>query len=98
MVDESWLWHKRTGHLKFDNIVKVSKKEAIRDLSKIVKPLNSLCRHCQHGKQTKANFKTKEHMTSHPLEIVHTDLVDQQGLKVSKENTTLCCSLMTTQS
>ena len=46
MVDESWLWHKMMVHINFDNIVKVSKKEAVRDLPKIVKPLNSLCRHC----------------------------------------------------
>ena len=74
MVDESWLWHRRMGHLNFDNLVKISKKEAIRDLPKIVKPLKSVCRHCQHGKQTRASFKTKKHMTSHPLKIVHTDL------------------------
>ena len=61
------------GHLNFDNLVKISKKEDIRDLPKIIKPLNSVCRHCQHGKQTRANFKTKEHMISHPLEIVHTN-------------------------
>ena len=74
MVDESWLWHKMMGHLNFDNLVKVSKKEAMRDLPKIVKPLNSVCRHCQHWNQTKASFKKKEHMTSHPLKIVHTNL------------------------
>ena len=70
MVDESWLWHRRLGHLNFDNLVKISKKEIVRDLPKIIKPLNLVCRHCQHGKQTRASFKTKEHMTSHPLEIV----------------------------
>ena len=75
MVDESWLWNRRLGHLDFDNLVKISKKEVVRDLPKIVKPLNSVCKHCQHGKQTRACFKTKQHMTSHPLEIVHcTDL------------------------
>ena len=74
MVDESWLWHGRLGHLNFDNLVKISKREAIRDLPKIVKPHNSVCKHCQHGKQTRASFKIKEHMTSHPLEIIHTDL------------------------
>ena len=46
----------------------------MRGFPKIVKPLNLVCRHCQHGKQTKASFKTKEHMTSHPLEIIHIDL------------------------
>ena len=59
MVDQIWLWHRRMGHLNFDNLVKVSKKEVVRDLPKIVKPLNSVCRHCQHGKETKSSFKTK---------------------------------------
>ena len=46
----------------------------MRDLPKIVKPLNLVCRHYQHGKKTKASFKTNKHMTSHPLERVHTYL------------------------
>ena len=40
MVDVSWLWHRRMGHLNFDNIVKITKKEVVRDLPKILKPLN----------------------------------------------------------
>ena len=82
MVDESWLWHRRLGHLNFDNLVRICKKEAVRDLAKIVKPLNSVCKHRQHGKQTRASFKTKEHMTSHPLEIVHTDLYGPTRTKI----------------
>ena len=82
MVDEIWLWHRRLGHLNFDNIVKISKKEAVRDLLKIVKPLNSVCKHFQHGKKTRASFKTKEHMTSNPLEIVHTDLCGPRRTKI----------------
>jgi hypothetical protein len=30
--DESWLWHKRIGHIHFDNLVKVSKREAVREI------------------------------------------------------------------
>ena len=82
MVDESWLWHGRMGHSKFDNIIKVSKKEVVRDFPKIVKPRNSVCRHRQHGKQTKSNFKTKEHMTSHPLEMVHIDFCGTTRTKI----------------
>ena len=63
--------------LGFDNLAKIRMKEAVRDLPKIVVPLNSMCKHCQHGKQTIANFKIKEHMTSHLLEIIHTDLCGQ---------------------
>jgi transposase InsO family protein len=73
-IDESWLWHKRMGHIGFDNLIKVSKKEVVRDMPKIIKPSNSVCRHCQHGKKTRVRFKTKEYSTSKPLELVHTDL------------------------
>ena len=82
MVDESWLWHRRLGHLGFDNLAKIRMKEAVRDLPKIVAPLNFVCKHCQHGKQTRANFKIKEHMTSHPLEIIHTDLCGPMRTKI----------------
>ena len=74
MIDELWLWHRRMGHLKFENFMKVAKKVAVRDLPKFVKPLKSVCKHCQHGKQTKSRFKAKENTTLHPWEIVHIDL------------------------
>jgi transposase InsO family protein len=82
--DESWIWHKRIGHMHFDNLVKVSKREAVREMPQIMKPTNTLCKHCQQGKQTKTKFKSKEYSTTKPLEIVHTDLVGPtttKGLK-----------------
>ena len=82
IVDESWLWHTRLGNLNFDNLVRISKKEVVRNFPKIAKPLNLVCKHCQHGKQTRDSFKTKKHMTSHPLEIVHTDLYGQTRTKI----------------
>jgi hypothetical protein len=30
--DESWLWHRRMGHMNFDNLVKVIKREAVREI------------------------------------------------------------------
>ena len=63
LVDESWLWHRRLGHINFDNIVKVSNLGAVRNLTKITKPSNPMCRHCQLGKQTRVKFKQKEHST-----------------------------------
>lgn len=71
---EKWLWHRRLGHINFDNLVKVSKLGVVRNLPKITKPLNPICKHCQLGKQTSVRFKAKEHSTSKPLELVHTDL------------------------
>jgi hypothetical protein len=82
--DESWLWHRRMGHMHFDNLVKFSKREEVREMPQITKPTNTLCKHCQQGKQTKTRFKSKEYSTTKPLEIVHTDLVGPtttKGLK-----------------
>ena len=28
--DEIWIWHIRMGHMHFDNLVKVSKREAVK--------------------------------------------------------------------
>jgi transposase InsO family protein len=82
--DESWLWHRRMGHMHFDNLVKVNKREAVREMPQITKPTNTLCKHCQQGKQTKTRFKSKEYSTTKPLEIVHTDLVGPTTTKVLK--------------
>ena len=43
-------------------------------MSEITKPTNAICKHCQHGKQRKVEFMTKEYYTTKPLELVHTDL------------------------
>ena len=50
LVDESWLWHRRLGHINFDSLVRASGLGAIRNLPKIIKPQNFVCKHCQFGK------------------------------------------------
>jgi hypothetical protein len=85
--DESWLGHKRMVHIHFDNLVKVSKREAVEEMPQITKPTNTLCKHCQQGKQTKTRFKSKDYSTTRPLEIMHIDLVGPtktKGLKGEK--------------
>jgi hypothetical protein len=85
--DEIWLWHRRMGHIHFYNLVKVSKREAVREIPQITKPTNTLCKHCQQGNKIKTRFKSKEYSTTRPLEIVHTDLVGPtttKGLKGEK--------------
>jgi transposase InsO family protein len=82
--DESWLWNKIMGHLHFDNLVKVNKRQSVREMPQIMKPTNTLCKHCQQGKKTKTRFKSKEYSTTRPLKIVHTDIVGpttKNGLK-----------------
>ena len=62
------------GHIHFDNLVKISKKQTIREMSKITKLANVVFKHCWRGKKTKVEFKTKEYTTTKPLEILHIHL------------------------
>jgi hypothetical protein len=85
--DEGWIWHKRMDHIHFDNLVKVNKKEAVREMTQITKPTNTLCKHCQQGNQTKTRFKSNEYSMTRPLKIVQNDLVGPtttKGLKGEK--------------
>ena len=36
-MDEIMLQHKRMGYMNFDNLVKVRKKQVVRDMPKIIK-------------------------------------------------------------
>ena len=56
LVDESCLWHRRLGNINFDNLVKVNNTGAVRNLPKITKLSNPMCKHCQIGKQTRIRF------------------------------------------
>jgi hypothetical protein len=40
--DESWIWHRRMGHMHFDNIFKISRKEVIREILEISKPASTV--------------------------------------------------------
>lgn len=73
-INESWLWHKRLYHVNFDCIVKISTTKAIRDLPKIVKPHNPVCKECQFGKQVRASFKSIPEKSNNALDLIHTDL------------------------
>jgi hypothetical protein len=73
--DESWLWHRRLGHLNFDHIIKLKNNGAVKDLPKISKPYESVCKPCQIGKLTRTQFKSKTFpSTEKPLQLVHMDL------------------------
>jgi hypothetical protein len=81
-IDQSWLWHRRMGHINFDNLVKINKKQGCKGSSLNCKTFRSICKHCQHGKQTRVSFKTKEHSTSKPLQLIHTDLCGPTRTKI----------------
>jgi hypothetical protein len=44
--DESWLWHRRIGNLNFDHIIKLRNNGVVKDLPKISKPYDSVCKPC----------------------------------------------------
>jgi transposase InsO family protein len=62
------------GHINFENLVKLNKTRAVRDMPRISKSTDIICKPYQQEKQTRVSFKTKEYSTSKPLELVHTDL------------------------
>ena len=73
--DESWLWHRRLGHLKFDHLIKLKNLEAVKDLPRISKTQDSVCKPCQVGKLTRTQFKYKSPTSiNKPLQLVHMDL------------------------
>ena len=56
--------------------MKISQKIVVKVLLNISNPTNNICKSCQLGKQPRTSFKTKEHSTSRPLELVQIDLCD----------------------
>jgi hypothetical protein len=67
--------------MNFYNLIKISRKEAVKEMYKIPKPVNTLCENCLQGKQTRTKFKSKEYSTKKPLDIVHTDLCGPTRMK-----------------
>lgn len=75
--DETNLWHQRLGHFNFRDLPNHSKKGIIKDLLKLSKIDNLVCKDYQMGKQTKVpHKKTTQIGTSRPLELLYMDLAD----------------------
>jgi hypothetical protein len=86
--DESWLWHRRLGHLNFDHIIKLKNLEEVKYLPRISNTQDSVCKPCQVGKLTRTQFKSKRSTSiEKPLQLVHMDICGpsrQEGTR--KEN------------
>jgi hypothetical protein len=73
--DERWLWHRIPGHLNFDHLIMLKNLEAVKDLPRISKPLDSMCKPYQVGNLTMTQFKSNiSTSTEKPLQLVHMDL------------------------
>ena len=73
-VDDIWLLYKIFCHVNFDSIVKTSSMFAVRDLPKIVKPTNTICKEYILVKNNKNYFPIKKFTMKIKLEIVYIDL------------------------
>ena len=62
------------GHIHLDNLVRINRKQAMRNMPEITKPSNSMCKQCQHGKHIRVDFKTKYNSSTKPLDLIHTYL------------------------
>jgi hypothetical protein len=58
--DESWLWHRRFGHINSNHLIKLKNLEALKYLPKLSKPLDPVCKPWQVGKLTRTRFKSKK--------------------------------------
>lgn len=47
------------GHINFNNLVRIKKKQAEREMKKISKPANTICEACRDKKHIKVEFRTR---------------------------------------
>ena len=74
-ASDSWLWHRRLGHVAIDSIGKLAKRNLVRGLPKHKLHIEGLCDTCMKGKQVKTSFKSKDMVsTTEPLQLIHMDL------------------------
>ena len=77
IAEQSWLWHKRLGHLNFKTMKSLIKHEMVKGIPSLNFKQDSLCGSCQKGKQAKNAFKTKVYQsTDSVLQLLHMDLFE----------------------
>ena len=74
LKDPNWIWHLRFGHLNFDGLRLLAKKNMVKGLP-YVKHLDQFCEGCLYGKQSRKSFPQESSWKARrPLELVHIDL------------------------
>lgn len=70
------LWHKRLGHLNFQDLLQLSTQKLVRGLPNLSGRTDVVCGGCKTGKQTRASHKVVNASSStQPLELLHMDLM-----------------------
>ena len=74
-LDETWLWHKRYGHVNLNSLSSMYVKGLTRDLPEIAVN-EDVCRSCQLEKLHRQAFPSNRAQKTHEkLELVHTIFV-----------------------
>ncbi|XP_024195878.1 uncharacterized protein LOC112199045 [Rosa chinensis] len=76
-IEETFeLWHRRMGHVNYQDLLKLSSKQCVRGLPNLNGKTDKICGDCKIGKQTKAPHKVvNSATTSKILELLHMDLM-----------------------
>jgi hypothetical protein len=76
-VGEVIVWHSRLCHINFDRIIRLSKLNLIL---KIPVVRRSKCHACVQAKQPHKHFKSVEEKSLSPLDLIHSDLCEMNGI------------------
>ncbi|GJW78594.1 zinc finger, CCHC-type containing protein [Tanacetum coccineum] len=72
--NQAWLWHTRLGHLNFDNINKMIRKDLVEGIPRI-NHAGQICDACLLGKHSRTPFPNQaKFISKNPLDLVYGDL------------------------
>nr|GEX12280.1 zinc finger, CCHC-type [Tanacetum cinerariifolium] len=72
--NQTWLWHARLGHLNFDDINKMTRKNLVEGIPRI-NHARQICDACLLGKHSRTPFPNQAKFRSkNPLDLVYGDL------------------------
>jgi hypothetical protein len=73
---EAWKWHRKSGHLSFDLLSRLSKLNLVRGLPRLRLEKKLVCAPCRHAKMVASSHPPlTDVMTECPCELLHMDLV-----------------------
>lgn len=73
-LNNSWLWHRRLGHLNFQSLKHLQDNDMVHGLP-LIQEASEICEGCAVGKQHRDSFpKEKAWRASKPLELIHLDV------------------------
>ncbi|XP_074315000.1 uncharacterized protein LOC141651177 [Silene latifolia] len=85
--NDSWLWHKRLGHVNARTLNTLKRLDLVDGIPNMKFDFNSLCDDCAKGKQVRSSFKSKKFVsTSKPLELLHIDICGPMRVRSKGED------------